>query len=204
MFVFELFVSKYLSAGPVNQLDKPSALSTIKKPWNFKLLNAIFSTMFITSVYFLDCKRARICAKVENDRAGQTKGREQEWKQRMRLRGETGKIRVHFARESHADASHLEKPILKKTTTTATTFLQSSVFWISQSKCGDFLEMSGWAYGSAFRFSLLSWRSWHRQMTTEIHYFLDTGCLTKQMIFFSYCGTSIQGAVSAPRKVSLE
>ena len=32
--------------------------------------------MFITSVYFLDCKRARICAKVENDRAGQTKGRE--------------------------------------------------------------------------------------------------------------------------------
>ena len=78
MFVFELFVSKYLSAGPVNQLDKykPSALSTIKKPWNFKLLNAIFSTMFITSVYFLDCKRARICAKVENDRAGQTKGRE--------------------------------------------------------------------------------------------------------------------------------
>ena len=70
--------------------------------------------MFITSVYFLDCKRARICAKVENDRAGQTKGREQEWKQRMRLRGETGKIRVHFARESHADASHLEKPILKK------------------------------------------------------------------------------------------
>ena len=76
MFVFELFVSKYLSAGPVNQLDKPSALSTIKKPWNFKLLNAIFSTMFITSVYFLDCKRARIRAKVKNDRAGQTKGRE--------------------------------------------------------------------------------------------------------------------------------
>ena len=76
MFVFELFVSEYLRAGPVNQLDKPSALSTIKKPWNFKLLNAIFSTMFITSVYFLDCKRARIRAKVKNDRAGQTKGRE--------------------------------------------------------------------------------------------------------------------------------
>ena len=61
-----LFVSKYLSAGPVNQLDKLSALFTIKKP-----LNAIFSTMFTYfGVYFLDCKRARTCTKVKNARAG--------------------------------------------------------------------------------------------------------------------------------------
>ena len=32
--VFELFVSKYLSGVSVNQLDKLSALSTIKKPLN--------------------------------------------------------------------------------------------------------------------------------------------------------------------------
>ena len=44
--------------------------------------------------------------------------------------------------ESHADASHLEKPILKKKRKKTTTFLQSSVFWTSESKYWDFLKMS--------------------------------------------------------------
>ena len=97
----------------------------------------------------------------------------------MRLRGETRKIRSFISQENLTPTPPLKNRSWKKKT-----FLQSSVFWTSELKHRDFISenVNGWAYGPAFRFSLLSWRSW--QFTTEIYNFLDTGCLTKQMTFF--------------------
>ena len=180
--------------------------------------------MFTTSVYFLDCKRARICTKVKNARAGQTKDREQliesgEWDSRNApggaLRDDTNNGCVadwEWDCEERPEkyARSFRRRISRRRLPWKTDLEKKKLF------CSlVYFEPPNWNIGISFlKMSMVElmvqpsaspcWAEDLDNLRRKYIIFLTQDVWPNKWLFFTYNGTSVQGSASAPRQVSLE